>query len=71
MAKPKEEQKVVFSLLAALIVLSVWTALIMLIWNRVLVPKVRGLVLQKLSFLDAMAIGVFASLIGSVGLRVI
>ena len=54
-------------LLIALIILlamvSIYTLLIMVIWNSVLLKKVKGADLQKLDFFDALAIGVFFSMI--------
>jgi hypothetical protein len=35
----------------------------MVIWNNVLVPKVKGADLQKLNFWNALAIGIFFSLV--------
>ena len=53
-------------LLGALVVLcvmiAIYTLLIMVIWNNVLVSKIKGANLQKLTFWDALAIGVFFSL---------
>lgn len=50
-----------FVVLLALIAIN--TLLIMVIWNKVLVPKVKGAQLQQLSFWDALAIGVFFALV--------
>jgi len=51
--------------LIVLLLLSVviYTLLIMVIWNNVLVPKVKGADLQKLDFWNALAIGIFFSLV--------
>lgn len=49
-------------LLGFLITASIYTALIMVIWNNVLLEKIKGWNLQKINFWDALAIGVFFSL---------
>ena len=46
-----------------LISVVIYTLLIMVIWNNVLVPKVKGADLQKLDFWNALAIGIFFSLV--------
>ena len=55
------------SLLIALVILlamvAIYTLLIMVIWNSVLMKKVKGADLQKLNFLDALAIAIFFSMI--------
>lgn len=55
------------SLLIALVILlamvAIYTLLIMVIWNSVLMKKVKGADLQKLNFWDALAIAVFFSMI--------
>jgi hypothetical protein len=50
-------------LLFLLISVVIYTLLIMVIWNNVLVPKVKGADLQKLNFWNALAIGIFFSLV--------
>ena len=50
-------------LLFLLISVVIYTLLIMVIWNNVLVPKVKGADLQKLDFWNALAIGIFFSLV--------
>jgi hypothetical protein len=56
-----------FSLFTGLILLlsmiAIYTLLIMVIWNTVLLVKVKGANLQKLNFLDALAVSVFFSII--------
>ena len=49
-------------LLVYLITVSIITVLIMVIWNNVLIQKVKGAQLQKLDFWEALAIGVFCSI---------
>lgn len=55
------------SLLIALVILlamvAIYTLLIMVIWNSVLMKKVKGADLQKLNFWDSLAIAVFFSMI--------
>jgi mannose/fructose/N-acetylgalactosamine-specific phosphotransferase system component IIC len=57
------EAKLLITLAVLLVMVSVYTFLIMLIWNKVLMKKVKGADLQKLDFWDALAIGVFFSLV--------
>jgi hypothetical protein len=55
------------SLFTALVMLlsmiAIYTLLIMVIWNTVLIPKVKGANLQTLNFLDALAVSVFFSIV--------
>jgi hypothetical protein len=54
----------IFTGLAILLsMIAIYTLLIMVIWNTVLIPKVKGANLQKLDFLDALAVSVFFSII--------
>lgn len=46
-----------------LVLISINTLFIMIIWNNVLLTKVKGAQLQKLNFLDALAIGAFFSIV--------
>ena len=54
-------------LLIALVILlamvAIYTLLIMVIWNSVLMKNVKGADLQKLNFCDALAIAIFFSMI--------
>ena len=50
-------------LIIILALVSVYTLLIMIIWNNVLINKVKGADLQKLNFFEALAIGIFFSLV--------
>ena len=50
-------------ILIILALVSVYTLLIMIIWNNVLINKVKGADLQKLNFFEALAIGIFFSLV--------
>jgi hypothetical protein len=51
------------SLIILLAMVTIYTLLIMVIWNNVLMKKVKGADLQKLTFWDALAIGIFFSMI--------
>lgn len=55
--------KIVIGFIVLLALIAINTLLIMVIWNNVLVSKVRGAQLQKLTFWDALAIGVFFSMV--------
>ena len=46
-----------------LLIISIYTLLIMVIWNNVLLKKIKGLDLQKIDFWDALAISVFFSIV--------
>ena len=52
-----------YIILIILALVSVYTLLIMIIWNNVLINKVKGADLQKLNFFEALAIGIFFSLV--------
>ena len=52
-----------YIILIILALVSVYTLLIMIIWNNVLINKVKGAELQKLNFFEALAIGIFFSLV--------
>ena len=56
-------EKFLFFVVFLLIYTSIATALIMVIWNKILVDKIKGLDLQQINFWDALAIGVFVSLL--------
>jgi hypothetical protein len=49
----------ILSMIALLVMISIYTVLIMVIWNNVLVKKLKGSDLQHLSFLDSLSIAVF------------
>jgi hypothetical protein len=51
------------ALVTLVAMIAIYTLLIMVIWNNVLIKKIKGLDLQKLNFWDALAIGVFFSLV--------
>jgi hypothetical protein len=51
------------SLIILIAIVSIYTLLIMVIWNNVLMKKVKGADLQKLTFWDALAISIFFSMI--------
>jgi hypothetical protein len=53
----------IINLIILLCVIALNTLLIMVIWNSVLIKKIRGANLQKLSFWDSLAISIFFSLI--------
>ena len=57
------ETSLLILLLVLLAMVSIYTLLIMVIWNNVLMKKVKGADLQKITFWDALAIGVFFSVI--------
>jgi hypothetical protein len=48
---------------ALMALVAINTVLIMLIWNNILIKKVKGADFQKLNFWDALAIGVFLSIV--------
>ena len=50
-------------LVIVLAMVVIYTLLVMVIWNNVLMKKVKGADLQKLNFWDALAIAVFFSLV--------
>jgi len=54
---------VTIGLIMLVAIISIYTILIMVIWNNVLLKKVLGANLQKINFWDAFAIAVFCSLI--------
>ena len=54
---------IVILLLVLIVMVTIYTLLIMVIWNNVLIQKVQGASLQKLTFWDALAIGIFFSLV--------
>lgn len=51
------------SLIILLAMVAIYTLLVMMIWNNVLIQKIKGADLQKLSFLDSLSIAVFFSLV--------
>ena len=51
------------SLVVLLFLISIYTIIIMVIWNGVLMQKIKGADLQKISFWDALAIGILFSMI--------
>jgi hypothetical protein len=51
------------SLIILLAMVAIYTLLVMVIWNNVLIQKIKGADLQKLSFLEALSIAVFFSLV--------
>jgi hypothetical protein len=53
----------IITLIILLCLIALNTLLIMVIWNNVLIKKVRGADLQKLSFWDSLAISIFFSLV--------
>ena len=53
----------VITLVVLLALVVIYTLLIMIIWNTVLINKVKGADLQKLNFFEALAIGIFFSLV--------
>jgi hypothetical protein len=55
--------KLVVTLAILLALVIIYTLLIMIIWNNVLINKVKGADLQKLNFFEALAIGIFFSLV--------
>jgi len=55
--------KLVVTLAVLLALVIIYTLLIMIIWNNVLINKVKGADLQKLNFFEALAIGIFFSLV--------
>ena len=55
--------KLVVTLVVLLALVVIYTLLIMIIWNNVLINKVKGADLQKLNFFEALAIGIFFSLV--------
>lgn len=55
--------QLITSLIIILSIVSIYTILVMVIWNSVLIQKIKGFNLQKLNFWDALAISVFLSLI--------
>jgi hypothetical protein len=57
------EATIIIGFVVLLAIIAINTILIMVIWNNVLVPKVKGAQFQKLGFWDALAIGVFFALI--------
>lgn len=62
MPTPKGSMLLV-ALIIFLVMVSIYTLLIMVIWNNVLIQKIKGANLQKLNFWDALAIAVFFSLV--------
>jgi hypothetical protein len=54
---------IIIAIAILLAMISIYTVLIMVIWNNVLIKKIKGANLQKLTFWDALAIGVFFSLV--------
>lgn len=50
-------------LIFLLLIVSIKTVLIMVIWNNILTQKVKGANFQQLNFWDALAIAVFFSLV--------
>lgn len=54
---------ILFTIILLLTMLSIYTVLIMFIWNNVLVQKVRGANLQRINFWEALSISIFFSLI--------
>ena len=57
-----KDVQIISALMTFLASIAVYTFFMMIIWNSVLMPKIKGLNLQKLNFLDALAIGLFFSL---------
>jgi hypothetical protein len=53
----------IITLIILLCLIALNTLLIMVIWNNVLIKKVRGADLQKLTFWDSLAISIFFSLV--------
>ena len=51
------------SLLVLLLFMAIYVALIMVIWNEVIIKKFPNQNIQKLSFWDALALSVFVSLL--------
>jgi hypothetical protein len=60
---PNKNKDFLITLIILLGVISLNTFLIMVIWNNVLINKIRGANLQKLGFWDSLAISLFFSLI--------
>jgi len=52
-------------LVAVLAIVALLTLLIMMIWNNVLMKKLRGWNMQKISFWDALWLAVFFGVLGS------
>ena len=59
----KNNMRLFVSFVTLLVIIAIYTLLIMTIWNKVLMNKIRGANLQKLDFWDALAVGVFFGLI--------
>lgn len=57
------ESQLIGTLLVYLILIPIYTFLIMVIWNNILVQKVKGANLQKINFWESLGIGLFFSLI--------
>ena len=54
---------VLIGIIIILALLALYTFLIMIIWNKVIIKKFPQQNIQKLSFWDALALGVFVSLL--------
>ena len=55
--------KILIGLVVLIAMIALYTFLIMIIWNNVLMQKVKGADLQKIDFIQALAIAVFFSLV--------
>lgn len=61
----KKSSIFLYGLVVAILVVVICTALIQLIWNKVLIKKFPQSNIQKLSFFDALAIGVLSAILFS------
>lgn len=58
-----KNEHVLISLLVLLAVVSFYTFLIMTIWNKVIIEKFPQQKIEKLSFVEALALSVFVSIL--------
>lgn len=59
----EKPEKILIGLVILLVVLAIESAIIMLIWNKVIIKKFPTLLIQKLNFFEALAIVIFAHIL--------
>lgn len=56
-------QKILIGLLVMLIVLSIISTIVMLIWNKIIIKKFPTLLIQEINFFEALAIIIFCHIL--------